>query len=274
MTKISGLPGTVRSGSTITLPARSAAAPSHSAAGEAATPAAQRIVRAGSTVSPKTTPSASQRVTARPSSTVDAKPLQRLPGIVGKFRREIGKDAVAGLDQHHARLARVDVAELAAQRVAREFGNGAGQFHAGRPAADDRQRQQRLALLRIGFPLGLLEGQQDAPPNGGGVLERLQPGRERLPFVMAEIGVAGAGGEHQRVVGDRAAVVEQHALAGAVDATDIGEQRRHVLALAQEMADRPGNLRGRQRRGRHLIEQWLEKMVVALVDHGDADRRT
>ncbi|WP_206616478.1 hypothetical protein, partial [Mesorhizobium sp. M7A.F.Ca.AU.002.04.1.1] len=42
------------------------------------------------------------------------------------------------------------------------------------------------------------------------------------------------------------------ALAGAVDTGDIGEQRRHILALAQEVADRPGNLGGGQRRRRHL----------------------
>src|SRR3979490_2499241 len=44
MAKISGWLGTVRSGRTCRRPARSAGAPSHSAAGEARTPAAQTVV--------------------------------------------------------------------------------------------------------------------------------------------------------------------------------------------------------------------------------------
>ena len=106
----------------------------------------------------------------------------------------------------------VDVAEVGRQRVLRQFGDGAGEFDAGRTGADDDEGQKRRAPLRIALALGALEGHQNAPPQRGGVLQRLQARRERLPFVMAEIGVPRAGGEHQRVVGQRVAVIEQHAL--------------------------------------------------------------
>ena len=79
----------------------------------------------------------------------------------------------------------------------RQFGDRAGQLDAGRPGADDDEGQQRRAALRIALALGALEGEQDAPPQRGGVLQRLEAGRERLPIVMAEIGVARAGGEDQ-----------------------------------------------------------------------------
>ncbi len=69
------------------------------------------------------------------------------------------------------------------------------------PGADDHEGQKRCAPRRIGLALGALEGDQDAAPQRGGVLQRLQSGRERFPFVMAEIGVTRAGREHQRVVG-------------------------------------------------------------------------
>ena len=69
------------------------------------------------------------------------------------------------------------------------------------PAPIMTKVKQRRAPLRIGLALGALEGDQDAPPQRRRVLQRLQPRRERLPFVMAEIGVARAGREHQRVVG-------------------------------------------------------------------------
>ena len=69
------------------------------------------------------------------------------------------------------------------------------------PAPMITKVSRRRALRGIGLDLGPLEGQQDAAADGGGVLERLQARRERLPFVMAEIGVLRAGGEHQGVVG-------------------------------------------------------------------------
>ena len=155
----------------------------------------------------------------------------------------------------------------------RQFGDGAGEFDAGRAGADDDEGQKRRAPRRIALALGALEGDQNAPPQRGGVLQRLQAGRERLPFVMAEISVARAGGEHQRVVGQRVAVIEQHALVCRIDAAHGGEQGRDLGAVAQQIADRPGDLRGRQRRGRDLIEQRLEQMMVAAVDQRDRDRR-
>ena len=159
------------------------------------------------------------------------------------------------------------------KRVLRQFGDGAGKLHAGRSRADDDEGQQRRAPLRIAFALGVLEGDQDAAPQRGGVLQRLQPGRERLPFVMAEIGVAGAGGEHQRVVGQRVAAIQRHAARRGVHAGHRGEQGRDLRTAAQQIADRPGDLRGRQRRGGDLIEQRLEQMMVAPVDQRDRDRR-
>ena len=125
----------------------------------------------------------------------------------------------------------------------------------------------------IAFALGVLEGDQDAAPQRGGVLQRLQAGRERLPFVMAEIGVAGAGGEHQRVVGQRVAAIERHAARLGIDAGHRGEQGRDLGTPAQQIADRPGDLRGRKCRGRDLIQQRLEQMMVAPVDQRDRDRR-
>ena len=69
ITKISGRPGTVRSGSTITRPARSAGASSQRAAREAWTPAAQITVRDGTAVSPIRMPASSQAVTGTPHRT-------------------------------------------------------------------------------------------------------------------------------------------------------------------------------------------------------------
>src|SRR5690606_19508350 len=47
------------------------------------------------------------------------------------------------------------------------------------------------------------------------------------------------------------------------------EDRLDILVATQYMANRPGNLRSRQHGSRHLVEQRLEQMVVALVYEGD-----
>ena len=118
-----------------------------------------------------------------------------------------------------------------------------------------------------------LEGEQNAAPDGGRVFERLQARRERLPIIMAEIGVSRAGRQHQRIEVDGRTVIEPDPSRVFVDGLDGSEQRRDVPALAQEMPDRPGDLRRRERRGRDLIEKRLKQVMIAAVDEGDADRR-
>jgi hypothetical protein len=58
-----------------------------------------------------------------------------------------------------------------------------------------------------------------------------------------------------------------------IDAGDIGHQHRCIVLLPQDMPDRPGNLRRRQRSGRDLIEQRLKAVVVLPIDQGHVDGR-
>ena len=103
--------------------------------------------------------------------------------------------------------------------------------------------------LGIGFALGALEGQENAAADRRGVLERLEAGREPLPFVMAEIGVPRAGRHHQRVEFDRVAVLQQNLARGVIDADDRAEQGRNVLALVQ----RGGESAKRSRTSRAML---------------------
>ncbi len=81
-------------------------------------------------------------------------------------------------------------AEIRRQRALGELRDRARHFDAGRPAADDHEVEQPPALGRIRFGLRLLERQQDAAAQIGGVVDRLEPGRVRGPVVVTEIGVA------------------------------------------------------------------------------------
>ena len=86
------------------------------------------------------------------------------------------------------------------QRVPRDLGERAGQFDAGRTAADDDERQQVPLARRVGLALGLLERQQHPPPHRQRIVERLEPGRVRRPLLVAEVRVRRARREDQIVV--------------------------------------------------------------------------
>ena len=56
-----------------------------------------------------------------------------------------------------------------------------------------------------------------------------------------------------------------------VDAGHLAEKHLDVLLARQHAADRLGDIGRRQRRGRHLIEQRHEQVVVVAVDDRDVD---
>ena len=61
------------------------------------------------------------------------------------FGGKRGQDAVDGLDEQDPRRPRVDVPEVAAQRVARELADLPGHLDAGRACADDDEREPGVA---------------------------------------------------------------------------------------------------------------------------------
>src|SRR5262249_48089917 len=172
---------------TATRPARSSAAPvavaSSAASGDACTPAPHRTVwaRTSSVCPPARTMTTPGRMsvttvpvrTATPSRRSDrTAPADSLGGAGGQLGRERRQDAVGALQEQHAGAGRVNVAEVVAQRVPRQLGDGAGQFDARRAAADDDEGQQGGPDFRVGGPLRLLERQEDAAEQSGGVLRR------------------------------------------------------------------------------------------------------
>src|SRR4030088_929848 len=74
--------------------------------------------------------------------------------------------------------------------------------------------EEVLALGRVGGKLRALEGDEDAPPDAGGVLDALEARRHLSPFVVAEIRMGRAGGEHEVVVGDAHRIDLHEPLAG------------------------------------------------------------
>ena len=177
----SGCPGTVRSGSTRTRPARSSGAPRSGASGEAWTPAAQSTVRAAIALGADPDAARVDGGHERAGPDLDAERLE----LELRLRRQLlgvrGQHARAALEQDDARRARVDAAEVARERVARDLGERAGHLDAGRPPPTTTNVSHwRRASARL-LPLGGLEGQQHAPADLERVLERLEPGRDAPP---------------------------------------------------------------------------------------------
>ena len=166
---------------------------------------------------------------------------------------------------------RVDRAEVALQGVLGDLAERAGQLDAGRAAADDDERHPLGPADRVGFPLGRLEGDEDPPPDLGRVVDRLEARRVARPLVVAEVRVADAGRDDERVVADRPAVGHADLAPDRIERDGLAEEHRRVRPLAEDRAQRLGDLAGASAPGRDLVEQRLEEMEVAPVDERDRD---
>ncbi len=155
----------------------------------------------------------------------------------------------------------------------RELGDRAGHLHPGRSTADDDGGEEPCPLLRIVAHLGPLESQEQARPDGAGIPKRPRSGSRRGPVVVAEIVVRGAGGDHQPVERNPRALRKNNTLGARVDAGHFVEDHLDVLVARKHVPDGPCDVSGRQRRGRHLVEQRHEQVVVVTIDHRNTGRR-
>jgi hypothetical protein len=96
------------------------------------------------------------------------------------------------------------------QSVSGDFPECSRQLDSGRPPADDDERQIRAPFAEIGFSLRRLEGQKNPPADLRRVFDGFEAGSERLPMLVAEVMMARAGADDQRIVADRA--VAEHDL--------------------------------------------------------------
>ena len=207
-----------------------------------------------------------------------AQQLERVLRPLRKPRRELRQDAIRRLDEEDPRRARLERAEVAAQRVAGDLGDLPGELDARRPCADDDEREPGGTPLGILLDLGGFERREDPAAHFERALEQLHVGRERAPVVVPEVRIARAAGDDQAVVRDRVLGIavrkraDEHAALAQVEAGDFAEQDADVLVALEDAAKRRGDLAGRERAGRNLVHERLEEMEVAPVDQRDLDR--
>jgi hypothetical protein len=258
-TKISGWPGTDRSASTWTRPARSSGAPSDWPSGESLAAHGYAFgIDAGDEL-------------AEPHC--HAEPLELRPRLLRQIRRIGRKDALASFHEHYSRIARIEATEFAAQGMPRDLGERPRELDAGRAGADHHEGEPRCALDGVGLALRALEREQDPGADVERIFQRFQSGRVRRPGVVAEIAVHRAGGDDQIVVRDVGAVIELHFFPGGIDGAHVTHEHRHVALAGEDVADRRRDCRRGQSGGCHLVQQRREKMVVGAIDDGNVGLR-
>jgi hypothetical protein len=208
---------------------------------------------------------------ARVEPNLDLERFEVAFGAGGKSRRERRQQTVFAFDQDDPGGRRVEGAELAHERAARDVSQRAGQFHAGRPAAHDDEREPRSPDGRVAFALGRFERREDTASDLGGVFDELESRRESSPLVVAEIEVIAAGGDHEGVVFEFAVGKDEPSVF-EIEVGRFGQEDLSVLLPFENGSQGRGDVGRRQAAGGHLVEQRLEQVEVAAVDQFDVDR--
>src|SRR6185295_3834777 len=206
----------------------------------------------------------------------DAQPLQPPLGGRRNVFSECPQDAISHIHKDHTGREWIDPSELGVQSGLHHHCQRGGHLNPRRPGAHQDESQEVAVGARILFYLRALEGLEDAIADRYGVPQRLHSGSEALEFVVSKITVARTGREDQAVIGDVhvAAVGEaghDEALI-LVHGGYLAEDDRRIPLPAENAADRSTDLARRKHGGRHLIEQWLEQMVVAAVNQNHFNR--
>ena len=266
MAKISGWPGTLKSGFTFTRPAWSSSTPSFWVSGVAETPAAQMMFPARM-ISPLASSTSPSRIlfTGVAVRTFTPRCFELTLGAGGKFRRIVGQHAWRAFEQKNHGLRGINPPEIALQYRPRQFGERAGQFQPGRPAAHHDDGQQPLTHGGVRFIFRLFEREQDAAPDAQRIIERFQAGREGFPLRMAEI-TGQAAGREDKVVVVQGAFFEQNFFIAEVKAGGLMEQHRDIGPVGQNGADGLRDFRCGQPAGGNLVEQGLEQMMIRAID--------
>ena len=203
---------------------------------------------------------------------LDAKLGEGLFGLEAEFLAEWGERMLRAVHQDDARLGRVDVAELALECVRGELADLSGHLDAGRAGAHDDEGQELVDQSRVGLDLGQLEGAENTRAQLEGVVDGLHARCEHREVVVAEVGLACARRDDQRVVFGLFVLVVVAPLDDArldVDFFDEGLQDGHVLLAAQDLACGRGDVAlGENARG-HLVQQGLEEVVRCAGQDGD-----
>jgi hypothetical protein len=134
-------------------------------------------------------------------------------------------------------------------------------------------RAQQAALnRRITFSFGLFKSDEHLSPDRDRVLHRLEAARVRFPLVVSEVGGPRAGRDDEGVI-RHLAIGKRHAFLLRVDRGRLREEDLEIRLTPEDPPDRRGDVAGRERGRRDLIQQRRKDVMVAPIDQHDFDRR-
>jgi hypothetical protein len=192
-------------------------------------------------------------------------------GVLREIRGKGWQNSRTGFNQYHASATCVYSSKLGMERLLRDEWNRPGQFDASRTAADNYEVQRTSRASPGDLALCQFEGEQNAPADFERIFNGLQAGRERLPIVMSEVGVARARGYDQVVIGN-IALRGLDAPALEIESGNFCQENFDVLAPAKNRTDRRGDFSRRETGSCHLIQKRLERMVILAIDDRDLNR--
>ena len=91
-------------------------------------------------------------------------------------------------------------------------------------------------------------------------------------MVVTEIGLAGAGGDNEGIVGKHLGVFGQFRSDGfvfGINTDDFCLKHADIILVSENLPGGGRDLAVREDTGRHLIQQGLEQVVVRAVNEGD-----
>jgi len=192
---------------------------------------------------------------------LDAARGQLTPGVLAQRRVERRQQRGRAVDQRDVHTGRVDLGEERGEGHIAQVGEGAGQFHAGRAAADDGHRN----VVAPAGAADLVQGRHDAVAQGDGVAAGVQAQAVLGCPGDAVVGGGHAGGQDEVVIAERRAVGQGDLPGRGVDAGQFAVPERRVVP-AGEAADGVGDVAAGQPAGRHLVQQRLEGGIDVAVD--------
>ena len=156
------------------------------------------------------------------------------------------------------------------EEIAIELGESAGGLDARRTAADDHDVEDAVLDERR-IAIGSLPVAQDVLLEAHGVRQRVHREGVLLAAVRAEEIDIRAERQHEVVVRDRRDPLEPRLAPLQIDACHPVLVDARIRLVVEEVAQRmPDSRRFEQIRG-DLVEQWLERVIVVLVDQDDID---
>src|SRR5262249_14618709 len=139
------------------------------------------------------------------------------------------------------------------QCLPRYFGYSARHFDACGATADDHECEQPFALTVLASDLCFFKSGKNVPSNTGGVLDALEARSDLGPTIATEIRVSCSGRDHQEIKREWARS-RTYGARHRIDAVYCRHKDCRVFLSAQNMANWPSNVSGRQCSGGNLIE--------------------